>query len=141
MPWCSRRKGHSTRTSRPPWSSPPGSDGSVRLGVRSGSCTLRRICKTPGRQTGKLRQYYGDALDWMREQGYQVKLAAIHLDETTVHAHIDTVPLTQDGRLSRKEVYTRAALNGIHTDLAAHLAARGWDIQRAKAPKKSRYAL
>lgn len=84
----------------------------------------------------KLRQYYGDALDWMREQGYQVKLAAIHLDETTVHAHIDTVPLTQDGRLSRKEVYTRAALNGIHTDLAAHLAARGWDIQRGESTKE-----
>lgn len=83
----------------------------------------------------KLRQFYGDALDWMREQGYLVKLAAIHMDETTVHAHIDTVPLTQDGRLSRKEVYTRAALNGIHTDLAAHLAAKGWDIQRGESTK------
>lgn len=83
----------------------------------------------------KLRQFYGDALDWMRKQGYLVKLAAIHLDETTVHAHIDTVPLTQDGRLSRKEVYTRAALNGIHTDLAAHLAAKGWDIQRGESTK------
>lgn len=84
----------------------------------------------------KLRQYYGDALDWMREQGYLVKLAAIHLDETTVHAHIDTVPLNQDGRLSRKDIYTRKALNQIHTDLASHLAARGWDIQRGESSKE-----
>lgn len=83
----------------------------------------------------KLRQFYGDVLDWMKEQGYLVKLAAIHLDETTVHAHIDTVPLTQDGRLSRKDVYTRATLNGIHTDLARHLASKGWDIQRGDSTK------
>lgn len=83
----------------------------------------------------ELRRYYGDALEWMKEQGYQVKLAVIHMDETTVHAHIDTVPLTADGRLSRKDVYTRTALNEIHTDLAKHLAERGWDIQRGESTK------
>ena len=89
--------------------------------------------KTADRE--QLRRYFQDALDWLRENGYLVKLAVVHLDETTVHAHIDTVPLTQDGRLSRKEVYTRAALNGIHTDLAKHLADHGWDIQRGESTK------
>lgn len=83
----------------------------------------------------QLRQYYDDALEWMRERGYDIKLAVIHMDETTVHAHIDTVPMTADGRLSRKDVYTRKALNEIHTDLAKHLAERGWDIQRGESTK------
>lgn len=81
----------------------------------------------------ELRRYYQDALDWMQQQGYHVRLAAVHLDETTVHAHIDTVPLTKDGRLSRKDVYTRANLNKIHTELAEHLASKGWDIQRGES--------
>lgn len=84
----------------------------------------------------ELRRFYGDALTWMREQGYHVKLAVVHMDETTVHAHIDTVPLTEDGRLSRKDIYTRVALNNIHTELAAHLANKGWDIQRGESTKE-----
>lgn len=83
----------------------------------------------------KIHRYYSDALDWMRDQGYPVKLAAIHMDESTVHAHIDTVPLTEDGRLSRKDVYTRSAMSAIHTGLAKYLADKGWDIQRGESTK------
>ena len=83
----------------------------------------------------RLRQYYSDAMDWMQAQGYQVKLVAIHMDESTVHAHIDTVPLTKDGRLSRKDVYTRSAMSAIHTGLSRYLADKGWDIQRGESTK------
>lgn len=83
----------------------------------------------------QLHRYYQDALEWMEQQGFHTQLAVIHMDETTVHAHIDTVPITEDGRLSRKDVYTRTALNQIHTDLAKHLAAKGWDIQRGESTK------
>ena len=84
----------------------------------------------------EVERYFRDVLDWMKGQGYHVPLAVVHMDETTIHAHIDTVPLTEDGRLSRKEVYTRAALNNIHTELAKHLAAKGWDLQRGESSKE-----
>lgn len=83
----------------------------------------------------RLKQYFGDVLTWMDENGYKVPFAVVHMDETTVHMQADTVPLTADGRLSRKDVYTRAALNEIHTDLAKYLAERGWDIQRGESTK------
>ena len=36
--------------------------------------------------------------------------ATVHLDETTPHMHINMVPVTDDGRLSAKSVFTRASL-------------------------------
>lgn len=83
----------------------------------------------------RLKQYFGDVLTWMDENGYKVPFAVVHMDETTVHMQADTVPLTADGRLSRKDVYTRSALNEIHTGLAKYLAERGWDIQRGESTK------
>ena len=82
-----------------------------------------------------LRRWGEDVLDWMRSKGIDPKLAVIHLDETTAHMHIDTVPRTPDGRLSRKELYTRARLGQYHTELAEYLAAQGWDVQRGESTK------
>lgn len=82
----------------------------------------------------ELQRYFGDVLAWMNER-FKVPMAVVHLDETTAHMHVDTVPITKDGRLSRKDVYTRAALNNIHTELADYLAERGWDIQRGESTK------
>lgn len=78
----------------------------------------------------EVMRYFEDVNDWMISKGYTVPLAVVHFDETTVHGHFDTVPLTADGRLSRKDVYSRQALLDIHTELAAFLQDKGWDIQR-----------
>lgn len=78
----------------------------------------------------KVVEYFADVREWMQQQGYTIPMAVIHMDESTVHCHFDTVPLTAEGKLSRKEIYTRSRLSSIHTDLAEHLAAKGWDIQR-----------
>ena len=80
----------------------------------------------------ELQRYFSDVLEWMKKE-FKVKMAVVHMDETTVHMHVDTVPITKDGKLSRKAVYTRAALNNIHTKLADHLSKRGWDIQRGES--------
>lgn len=82
-----------------------------------------------------LKQYYNDVMDWMRSCGYIPEMAVVHLDETTVHAHIVTVPITPDNRLSRRDMYTRANLNIIQSELPKHLAAKGWDIQRGESTK------
>lgn len=83
----------------------------------------------------KLKKYYGFVLEWMRTNGYHPKMAVIHMDETTVHMHVDTVPITLDGRLSRKDIYTRSELNHIHTSLSKYLAEQGYDIQRGESTK------
>lgn len=88
----------------------------------------------------ELRKYFMDVLEFYRKQygAENIKLAVVHMDETTPHIHIDTVPITKTGKLSRKEIYTRNAISQLHTDLAAYLQNRGYDIQRGESTKEKK---
>lgn len=85
----------------------------------------------------ELRRYFQDVLDWHdQEFGREnVRAGVAHMDETTPHIHIDLVPMTVDGRLSSKEIFARKNLNRHHTELAAYLQERGWNIQRGQSTK------
>lgn len=90
------------------------------------------------RDPEEIRKYFSDVLAWHQDKfgAANVLSAVVHMDETTPHMHLDLVPLTQDGRLTSKEIFTRAALQQQHTDLARFLSEKGWDIQRGDiAPK------
>lgn len=82
----------------------------------------------------KCIEYFKDVVGWhIQEFGEEnVKSSVAHFDETTPHLHTDLIPLTEDGRLSSKEVFARKNLNRHHTELAAYLQERGWDIQRGE---------
>ena len=82
----------------------------------------------------ELRRYYADVLDWHKKEFGEDNVLAmtVHLDETTPHSHTDIVPLTEDGRLSTKEVFARKNLRRHHTELAEHLQSCGWDIRRGE---------
>lgn len=52
------------------------------------------------------RAYFEDCLKWASERfgADNIIADAVHLDEATPHMHLDFVPLTEDGRLSAKDV-------------------------------------
>lgn len=56
--------------------------------------------------------------------------AMVHLDEKTPHMHFLHVPVTPEGRLSAKTIYTRESLKMLQTELPRHLQSRGFDLQR-----------
>lgn len=56
--------------------------------------------------------------------------AKVHKDETTPHLHAIVVPLTQDGRLTAKELFDRKALTALHNEIPKKLKARGFNIER-----------
>ena len=56
--------------------------------------------------------------------------AMVHLDEKTPHMHFLHVPVTPDGRLNAKNIYTRESLKKLQTELPAHLKSKGFDLQR-----------
>lgn len=80
-----------------------------------------------------LQAWGEDVVTWMKDRGLNPKSATIHRDETTNHIHVDTIPLTSDGRLSRKELYTRENLTRYHTELAQYLQERGWNVERGES--------
>ncbi|MDL2291332.1 plasmid recombination protein [Desulfovibrio sp. OttesenSCG-928-F20] len=56
--------------------------------------------------------------------------AMVHMDEKTPHMHFLHVPVTSDGRLNAKNIYTRESLKMLQTELPRHLQSRGFDLQR-----------
>ena len=56
--------------------------------------------------------------------------AMVHMDEKTPHMHFLHVPVTPEGRLSAKTIYTRESLKKLQTELPAYLKSRGFDLQR-----------
>ena len=56
--------------------------------------------------------------------------AMVHLDEKTPHMHFLHVPVTPEGRLSAKTIYTRESLKKLQTELPRHLQSLGFDVQR-----------
>lgn len=44
--------------------------------------------------------------------------ATVHMDEATPHMHLGIVPVTEDGRLSAKDIFTRVELTNLQTAFA-----------------------
>lgn len=57
-----------------------------------------------GKSNEECNQYFRDCLEFHQKKFGHVISAIIHYDETTPHMHILSVPLTQDGRLSAREI-------------------------------------
>lgn len=70
-----------------------------------------------GRNNVENDQFFRDCLQFHQRKFGHVISAVIHYDETTPHLHILSVPLTQDGRLSAREIVgNRANLSRMQTE-------------------------
>lgn len=75
-------------------------------------------------------QFFRDCLEFHQRKFGHVISAVIHYDETTPHLHILSVPLTQDGRLSAREIVgNRANLSRMQTEFFEQVG-RGYGLER-----------
>ena len=82
------------------------------------------------------KRYFSTCLDFMKEKYGHVVYATVHKDETTPHMHLGLVPLTSDGRLSHKDIFTRNELKKIHTALYERLTAEGFELEKPQSSDK-----
>src|SRR5699024_1169379 len=60
--------------------------------------------------------------------------ATVHMDEKTPHMHYGVVPITDDGRLSAKEVVgNKKALTELQDRFNEHVKQRGYDLERGQS--------
>lgn len=66
------------------------------------------------------REFFQDSVKWFSDRyGVdRVLNATVHMDETTPHLHIGVMPITQDGRLSAKAIFTKTEMKAIQTEFA-----------------------
>lgn len=82
------------------------------------------------KSTEECNQYFRDCLQFHQRKFGHVVSAVIHYDETTPHLHILSVPLTQDGRLSAREIVgNRANLSRMQTEFFEQVG-KGYGLER-----------
>lgn len=66
------------------------------------------------------REFFQDGVKWFSDRygADRVLNATVHMDETTPHLHIGVIPITQDGRLSAKAIFTKTEMKAIQTEFA-----------------------
>ena len=71
-------------------------------------------------------QYFADALHFFRNRygTENVMYCHCHMDESNPHVHIGIVPVTQDGRLSAKSLFTPKTLEQLQTDFHRSVSSR-----------------
>ena len=84
------------------------------------------------------RRFFGEAAKYLTEfvGKENVISAMVHMDEKTPHMHFLHVPITKDGRLCAKDIYTKAALKKLQDELPKHLQKCGFQIERGVERQK-----
>lgn len=83
-----------------------------------------------GKSNEENDQFFRDCLQFHQRKFGHVISAVVHYDETTPHLHILSVPLTQDGRLSAREIVgNRANLSRLQTEFFEQVG-KGYGLER-----------
>ena len=81
------------------------------------------------------RHFFEDALEFIKvEYGEEnIMYATVHLDEKTPHMHFGFVPLTEDGRLSAKEVLgNKKKMSLLQDKFNAFINTKGYKMKRGE---------
>lgn len=62
----------------------------------------------------------------------------VHMDEATPHMHLGVVPVTSDGRLSAKDIFTPLELKQLQTDFAEIVGAK-YGLERGKEGSQAKH--
>lgn len=102
--------------------------------ITKASVWISEVCCTLpfGIEAERSESYFREIVRYFEEtQGKEnVMSAYIHFDETTPHLHLCLTNVTPDGKLSRKELWTRQRLFEIHEKLPQLLQQKGYDVER-----------
>ena len=93
-----------------------------------------------GKKKAEVRAYFNEALDFM--QKYQSKdtiiSAVVHMDEKTPHMHLCFVPLTEDKRLSAKEIVgNKKKLTWWQDEFWKHMVGKYPDLERGESASET----
>ncbi|PQZ64378.1 plasmid recombination enzyme, partial [Bacillus sp. MYb78] len=84
------------------------------------------------------KRYFESSLVFIQKRyGKQNTLyAMVHMDEATPHMHIGVMPITEDNRLSAKDMFTRKELISLQQDFPLEMREKGFDVDRGEGSEK-----
>lgn len=86
------------------------------------------------------RAFFEDSLKFIEERYGQENLisATVHMDERTPHMHVNFVPVTQDGRLSAKTLFSKKSLSELQDNFYARVG-RAYGLERGERGSAARH--
>lgn len=86
-------------------------------------------------------EYFKQSLDFIKKRYGENNLvsATIHYDERTPHMHVNFVPVTEDGRLSAKDLFSPKSLRVLQDDYNRFVRENGHDLQRGEVDSKTKH--
>ena len=93
-----------------------------------------------GKKKSEVKTYFQEALDFIREHQDPKTIisAVVHMDEKTPHMHLCFVPLTEDGRLSAKEIVgNKKKLTQWQDRFWEHMVKKYPDLERGESASET----
>lgn len=78
------------------------------------------------------RLFFEKAYTFLKERYGEENVihATVHLDEKTPHMHMAIVPITEDKKLSAKQIFNRKELLSLQDEFHSHMVKAGFDLER-----------
>ena len=89
-----------------------------------------------GKKKSEIRGFFEHAVGFLKQELGEDRLvsAVVHMDEKTPHMHVSFVPITEDGRLSAKEIVgNKKKLTEWQDGFWQHMAEKYPDLERGKS--------
>ena len=86
-------------------------------------------------------EYFKKSFEFIKERYGEKNLvsATIHYDERTPHMHVNFVPVTSDGRLSAKDLFSPKSLRVLQDDYNRFVRENGYDLERGQIDSKTKH--
>lgn len=87
------------------------------------------------------RNYFEQALAfiWNRYGKENTLYAVVHHDEQTPHMHVGVIPITEDNRLSAKNIFNPTELKSLQSDFPEHMRKNGFEVERGKTSDRKHF--
>jgi len=92
------------------------------------------------KKKAEVRAYFTDALDFIKEHQNEKTIisAVVHMDEKTPHMHLCFVPLTEDGRLSAKDIVgNKKKLTWWQDEFWKHMVKKYPELERGESASET----
>eukprot|EP00828_Plagiopyla_frontata_P014547 TRINITY_DN1905_c0_g1_i2.p1 TRINITY_DN1905_c0_g1~~TRINITY_DN1905_c0_g1_i2.p1 ORF type:complete len:208 (+),score=11.53 TRINITY_DN1905_c0_g1_i2:42-665(+) len=88
-------------------------------------------------------EFFKKSYDFIKDRyGEKNMIAAtIHFDEKTPHMHVNFVPVTENGRLSARDLFSPKQLRELQDDFNKYVKDKGYDLERGKLDSKKKHCL
>jgi len=87
------------------------------------------------------KKYFEKSLEFIQDRyGEKNTLyAVVHQDEATPHMHVGVIPITEDSRLSAKDIFNRQELRELQEEFPKHLQKHNFEIVRGEKGSEKKH--